>query len=324
MVGGKKAGPLTRVELGVEAATGRINSQNQVWKEGMEEWCAAGDIPDLAPLFTRKKKEFIPSSQKRAPPPKKNENGAGTNDFDTAHFRLAELPPEDKATSRQMEFDTSHFRLAELKREETGLNRNTEFDTAHFRLADMAPEDSGQNRNLEFDTAHFRLADMGQQPQQDAPKRRFRVAPRAEAKPVLPPGKIKQASTAAAPAEPPAAEKPEWNPNSTVVDFRTLGELVHQQDVAQDLFESELSPAPQKAREAHAADIFRYAAAEMAKEEKDAKQTPHPPAAPKRDLPPPPIPLSRTTASESAPFIWPSVAIGAILAAALALLLLWD
>jgi len=257
MIGGKKAGPLTRVELGVEAATGRIGSQNQVWKEGMEEWCAAGDIPDLAQLFTRKKKEFIPSSQKRAPPPKKNEKGAGTNDFDTAHFRLAELPPEDKATSRQMEFDTSHFRLAELKPEETGLNRNTEFDTAHFRLADM-----------------------GQQP--------------------------------------------EWSPNSTVVDFRTLGELVHQQDVAQDLFESELSPAPQKAKEAHAADIFRYAAGEMAKEEKAARQAPHPPAAPKRDLPPPPIPLPRTMASGSAPFIWPSVAIGAILAAALALLLLWD
>jgi hypothetical protein len=167
-----------------------------------------------------------------------------------------------------------------------------EFDTAHFRVADMVPEDSGQKRNLEFDTAHFRLAEMGQQPQQEAPKRRFRVAPRAEAKPVLPPGKIKQASTAAAPA----AGKPEWNPGSTVVDFRTLGELVHQQDVAQDLFESELSPAPR----------------------------PHPPAAPKRDLPPPPIPLPRKKAGGSAPFIWPSVAIGAILAAALALLLLWD
>jgi hypothetical protein len=62
----------------------------------------------------------------------------------------------------------------------------------------------------------------------------------------------------------------------------------------------------------------------MAKEETAARQTPQPPAAPKRDLPPPPIPLPRTTASGSAPFIWPSVAIGAILAAALALLLLWD
>jgi hypothetical protein len=143
---------------------------------------------------------------------------------------------------------------------------------------------------------------MGQQPQPDAPRRRFRVAPaaRAEAKPVFP------------------------NPNSTVVDFRALGELVHQQDVAQDLFESELSPAPQKAKEAHAADIFRYAAGEMAKEEKAARQAPHTPAAPKRDLPPPPTPLPRTMASASAPFIWPSVAIGAILAAALALILLWN
>jgi hypothetical protein len=62
----------------------------------------------------------------------------------------------------------------------------------------------------------------------------------------------------------------------------------------------------------------------MAKKETAARQTPQPPAAPKRDLPPPPTPLPRTMASGSAPFIWPSVAIGAILAAALALLLLWD
>jgi hypothetical protein len=241
-----------------------------------------------------------------------------------------------------------------------------EFDTAHFRLADLPPEESGQTGNKEFDTAHFRLADLGQQQQpQDTPKKRFRVAPAAAAQPVLPQGKLKQASTAAvpgklpppvptpppmpkaapraapapppvpkaapgkpAPAKPavPAEQDPEWNPNSTVVDFRTLGHLVHQQDVAQSLFESELAGAPQKATEAHAADLSKWAAGEMVKEEKAAEKGPRPAATPppKRHLPPPPVPLPVPRASGSAPWVWPSVAIGAILAAALALFLLWD
>jgi hypothetical protein len=363
MIGGKKAGPLTRVDLGVEAATGRISSQNKVWKEGMEEWCAAGDVPDLAPLFAKKKKEFVPSSQKQAPPPpKKNDKGEGLSDFDTAHFRLADMAPEDKGASRQMEFDTSHFRLAELKDEDTGQNRNMEFDTAHFRLGDLPPEDTGQNRNMEFDTAHFRLADQ-QQPPQDAPKRRFRVAPAAPgaaAKQLIPQGKLQQASTdavpgklpppvprAAAPAKPapmppaaktppapaakgkpapaPAAGQPEWNPSSTVVDFHTLGELVHQQDVVQNLFESEVASEPQKAKEGHAADLSKWAAGEMVKEAKAAEKAPHAAATPpKRQLPPPPVPLPVPRTSGSAPWVWPSVAIGAILAAALAFFLLWD
>src|SRR5438477_2815473 len=216
MIGGKKTGPMTRVDFGVEAATGKISARSQVWKEGMEEWCAASEVPDLAPLFKIKKKEFVPSSQKQAPPPPKktDKKGAGMNDFDTAHFKLADLAPEDQGNSRQMEFDT-----------------------AHFRLGDLPPEDSGQNRILEFDTAHFKLADLGQQPAQDAPRKRFRVSP-AEGKPIIQ-SKLKQASTDAvpgkapppAPTPPPAANPagrgPEWSPNSTVVDFRTLGELVH-------------------------------------------------------------------------------------------------
>jgi hypothetical protein len=365
MIGGKKAGPLTRVDLGVEAATGRISVQNQVWKEGMEEWCSAGEVPDLAPLFAKKKKEFVPSSQKQAPPPpKKNDKGEGLSDFDTAHFRLADLKPEDQAASRQMEFDTSHFRLADLKAEDTGQNRNMEFDTAHFRLADLKAEDTGQNRNTEFDTAHFRLADLGQQapPPADGPKKRFRVAPAAPAKPLIPQGKIKQASTdavagkapppmptppampKAAPRAPPApppqaapaakakpaaappAAEPEWNPNSTVVDFRTLGELVRQQDVVQNLFESEVAAEPEKPKQAHAADLSRWAAGEMAKEKKAAAKSPHPAPTPgpKRQLPPPPVPLPVPHPSGSAPWVWPSVAVGAILAAALAFFLLWD
>jgi hypothetical protein len=135
------------------------------------------------------------------------------------------------------------------------------------------------------------------------------------------------------PAAPPPAAQPEWDPNSTSVDFRTLGELVRQQDVAQSLFETELVPSeaqvepePEHVGEARAADLSKWAAQELAKEERAAKAAPRPAVAPKpkRELPPPPIPTPKPQASGAAAWLWPSVAIGAILAAVLALFLLWN
>src|SRR5438477_12899764 len=135
MIGGKEVGPLTRVDLGVEAATGKISAQTAVWKEGMEDWCAASEIPDLASLFQRKK-EFVPGGgaapgkKPPPPPPAQKDKGMGQSDFDTSHFRLADLKNEEGGPGgRQMEFDTAHFKLADLKPEDTGVNRDLEFNT---------------------------------------------------------------------------------------------------------------------------------------------------------------------------------------------------
>ena len=316
LIRGKEVGPLSRVELGVEAATGSITGANEVWKEGMQDWVPAGDVPDLASLFVRRK-AFPPARPGARPPPpprKKEEKGAGMSEFDTSHFRLAELQNEESAAS---------------------ASRQMEFDTGHFRLAEMAAEDNGQSRNLEFDTAHFRLAEMGQQPTPVGGPMRMRIAPGAPspkagaptpvstdvlptgARPALPrrPALGKSAPPRAKPAAAPKAAPPQpaepdedFDPNRTSVDFRTLGAQVHQQQVAQELFEEELVPAeadlPQDeaariaAEKAKAAELARWAAEEL--KHKQAAEAKPAPAAKAH----PPVPLHVPRRQETGTPIW--------------------
>ena len=97
-----------------------------------------------------------------APEPKKPEKGMGMSAFDTAHFRLADLPPKDEGEKPQgfgegaSEFNTAHFRLADLPPKEEEAKKafgegSAEFNTAHFRLSDLpGKKDEGP---LTLDTA---------------------------------------------------------------------------------------------------------------------------------------------------------------------------
>src|SRR3954470_14766228 len=109
MIDDAETGPLTRVELGVELATGRISGNSLVWKEGMLKWLPGTKVPELESLF-----KAPPRSPRLAggarPPPAPPQKGMGMSDFDTSHFRLADLQPEDDGQQRQMEFDTGHFK----------------------------------------------------------------------------------------------------------------------------------------------------------------------------------------------------------------------
>ncbi len=138
LIGEQETGPLTRVELGVELASGAILSDSLVWKEGMANWLPGVRIPELEALFKNPPRSPRAAAARPPPPPsKKQDKGLGLSDFDTSHFRLADLKAEEGAATRQMEFDTSHFRLADLQAEEGAATRQLEFDTSHFRLADL-------------------------------------------------------------------------------------------------------------------------------------------------------------------------------------------
>jgi hypothetical protein len=51
-VGGKTNGPFSRAELGRMAASGELTRATHVWTVGLDGWKTAGDVDELAQLFT--------------------------------------------------------------------------------------------------------------------------------------------------------------------------------------------------------------------------------------------------------------------------------
>jgi len=63
-VGGQATGPFSRANLGRMAADGSLTRDSLVWTQGQDGWIKAGDVPDLARLFT-----VAPPPVPGAPPP---------------------------------------------------------------------------------------------------------------------------------------------------------------------------------------------------------------------------------------------------------------
>jgi len=53
-IDGQQAGPFQENALVQMIQEGKITRETLVWKQGMDNWKAAGDIPDLAGLFGAK------------------------------------------------------------------------------------------------------------------------------------------------------------------------------------------------------------------------------------------------------------------------------
>ena len=51
-VGGAQAGPFDMATLQRQASTGELSRVTLVWKAGMPQWAKAGELPELAPLFS--------------------------------------------------------------------------------------------------------------------------------------------------------------------------------------------------------------------------------------------------------------------------------
>lgn len=49
--GGKRAGPFTEDQMRQYILAAKVKPTTMVWREGMDNWAAAGQVPDLAPLF---------------------------------------------------------------------------------------------------------------------------------------------------------------------------------------------------------------------------------------------------------------------------------
>jgi hypothetical protein len=109
MIGGQQAGPMSRAEVGLEFATGAIDGETYVWKEGMSGWLPGAEVPELAQLF---EPEAAGARSKPPPPPpaalkpkaaKKPAEGMPT--FDTSHFKVREgieEAPDESSLSLEM------------------------------------------------------------------------------------------------------------------------------------------------------------------------------------------------------------------------------
>lgn len=62
-IGGQQAGPFDTKSLGQQVTSGAVNKETLVWKQGMANWTAAGQVPELQSLFS------APPPIPGAPPP---------------------------------------------------------------------------------------------------------------------------------------------------------------------------------------------------------------------------------------------------------------
>jgi hypothetical protein len=95
MIDGRQAGPMSRAEVGLEFATGAIDGETYVWKEGMSGWLPGAEVPELAQLF---EPQDAPGARSKPPPPPPaalkpkaaKKPGEGMPTFDTSHFKVRE------------------------------------------------------------------------------------------------------------------------------------------------------------------------------------------------------------------------------------------
>ncbi len=50
-IDGKQAGPFDLAALQAKAAAGQLKADTLVWKSGMAQWVAAGQVPDLSAIL---------------------------------------------------------------------------------------------------------------------------------------------------------------------------------------------------------------------------------------------------------------------------------
>jgi predicted Zn finger-like uncharacterized protein len=61
MLHGKQTGPLTRADLAGRAASGEVGPRTYLWKEGMDSWQRAREVPELVALFPQPLEPSIPA-----------------------------------------------------------------------------------------------------------------------------------------------------------------------------------------------------------------------------------------------------------------------
>jgi len=80
MLRGNQTGPMTRAELAAKIDLGEVGPRTYLWKDGMDAWQRAKDLPELAALFPQ-----LPSAPP-LPPPAASQPARGLREFSAADF----------------------------------------------------------------------------------------------------------------------------------------------------------------------------------------------------------------------------------------------
>lgn len=292
MIGGQQTGPMSRAEVGLEFATGAIDGDSYVWKEGMAGWLPGVEVPELVQLF---EPEPAPSARPIPPPPPpaalqgkararepapaaRKKPGEGMPTFDTSHFKVREgIEDQDQPASKVPEFNTSHFKVK------------------------GAPDESSLSLEM-----NLPLHKPGVAGYPDAPK----PQPLAAAKPT--PSKVAKAAPTPAVTvrEEPQDDDGDWA-DRTNVEMLPFGERIHQEKVASELFDAN----GETTSSSRALDLSKWASKEMG-----GKGTAKPPPQ-QAARAATPMPVARAPARSKTPFLVTVVIAAALLIAGLVYLL---
>jgi predicted Zn finger-like uncharacterized protein len=237
MVAGQQTGPMSRAELGLKAATSAVTGRTYVWKEGMNGWLRAAEVPDLAALFA------APPPPKPAPKP--------------APAPPKPTPPAQKTAPKQAPAAAPRAGVAE-------------FSTQDFGSLDLggAAESDDKALSLELDGPVHRTGVSGA-PEPISAKTTVPGRPNAKSAPVLAAAPAPEPRPAPDPAAmsgisldglSPVNKTAEDDEERTNVESLPLGERVHQEKVASELFNSgEVTGG------SSAVDLAKWASSELGK-----------------------------------------------------------
>jgi hypothetical protein len=138
MLHGKQTGPMTRAELTAKTNEGAVGPRTYLWKEGMESWQRAKDLPDLAGLFPQLPETSAPGPS-LPPPAIHGLREFSASDFATAPPLATEKKPEPQAKPRPEDEPTAvdPLPLGEQVRQE-GMAKELFNDQAQKSAADLA------------------------------------------------------------------------------------------------------------------------------------------------------------------------------------------
>jgi hypothetical protein len=262
MIDGREAGPMSRAEFALRLATDVVDEETFVWKEGMREWLPAAQVGDLAPMFhTRKQAKQSgvrpppppPAAKGKAKRPEEDAGGGVSEDADeeeiVLELDLDAMKPHKPAPAAGLPFTAPAARPpvqtarppVETARPPVQTARPP-VETARF-LAPAAPRPAPRQS----------VSDEGD----DEEAARPAPAPR-RAEPTPPPN---------------SEEEKDWS-ERTVMEVLPLGERVHQEEVAGDLFAPTDTPPPGGGKTgSFALDSLKWAYAKKTRKETKAETT---------------------------------------------------
>ena len=232
MVGGKQTGPMSRAEMALKTSTNGITGRTYVWKEGMAGWLRGAEVPELASLFAPAPVKPAPAAKlapvaSRPPPaapkpaPAKGEQKQ-LRDFSTEEFDNLKI--DDGAARVVGDFSTQDFGSLSLGGgEEISLSLDRE-PPAHRPGVAVAPNPAA--------SAAVRASGPGR----SGARPSIPVVPLAAVTPA--PGAASSAPAISAEGLAPVGQAAPEEEERTNVEALPLGERVHQEGVAQELFSS--------------------------------------------------------------------------------------